>query len=149
MNYLYERVAYLRGLAEGMGLSEESKEGKILLNMIDILEDFADAIDELNQEVKDLDEYVETVDEDLAAVEDELYGEMEDDDYDDEEEEDIDFIEIECPNCHETIYLDEDLVYDTEDESEVICPSCHEKIHFEDACSHENGCCGHHNHDEE
>lgn len=149
MSYLYERVAYLRGLAEGMEVGDESKEGKLLLNIIDILEDFADAIDELNEEVTDLDEYVETLDEDLADVEDELFGELDDDD-DEEDDEDIDFIEVECPNCSEVIYLDEDLVYD-EEESEVICPSCHEKIHIEecdeDEHVHGHNCCGHHHHD--
>lgn len=147
MNYLYERVAYLRGLAEGMEVSDESKEGKLLLNIIDILEDFADAIDELKEEVTDLDEYVETLDEDLADVEDEVFGELEEDE-DDEEDEDIDFVEVECPNCHEVIYLDEDLIYNEED-SEVICPSCHEKIHIEecDEHDHSHGCCGHHHHE--
>lgn len=144
MNYLYERVAYLRGLAEGMEVSDESKEGKLLLNIIDILEDFADAIDELNEEVADLDEYVETLDEDLSDVEDEVFGELDED----EDEEDIDFVEVECPNCQEVIYLDEDLVYDEKD-NEVICPSCHEKINIEDCCDsdHDHGCCGQHHHE--
>ncbi|MBS3995442.1 MAG: hypothetical protein KGZ33_06570 [Alkaliphilus sp.] len=146
MNNLYQRVAYLRGMADGMNIGEESKEGKLLLNLLDVLEDFADAISDINDDVKDLDEYVETLDEDLADVEDELFGELDDDDDDDDDEEvidDIDFVEIECPSCGEVIYLDEDLVDD--EENEVICPNCHEKLYLEedDECCDKPGCCGH------
>lgn len=135
MNYLYERVSYLRGLADGMEISDESKEGKFLLNIVDVLEDFADAVSELSEEMNDLDDYVETIDEDLSEVEDELFGEIDD-------EEDVDFVEIECPTCGEIIYLDEDFMDDSEDESELICPSCHEKIILEEDCDCDhNGCC--------
>ena len=34
---LKEKVAYLKGLAEGLGLESESKEGKLLLCVIDTL----------------------------------------------------------------------------------------------------------------
>ena len=44
MDYLYQRVSYLKGLAEGLGIDEESKEGKLLLHIIDALEDFADVM---------------------------------------------------------------------------------------------------------
>ena len=36
-----EKVAYLKGLADGLGLDAESKEGKVLLAMIDVLDDIA------------------------------------------------------------------------------------------------------------
>ncbi|QEK12139.1 hypothetical protein FQB35_06990 [Crassaminicella thermophila] len=142
MNYLYERVSYLRGLADGMELSEESKEGKLLLNMLDVLEDFADAINEVHDDVKDLDDYVETIDEDLAAVEDEVFEEIDTEEFN---EDDIDFIEVKCPNCKEIIYLDENLLNNQDDETEVICPSCHEKIYIEENCDHDNCCCNDHN----
>ena len=31
MKYLYEEVAYLKGLAEGLEISKETKEGKIYI----------------------------------------------------------------------------------------------------------------------
>ena len=34
-----EKVAYLKGLAEGLGVDKETKEGRILDSVIDILED--------------------------------------------------------------------------------------------------------------
>jgi DNA-directed RNA polymerase subunit delta len=47
MKYLYERVSYLRGLADGLQISEDTKEGKLLIQIVDVLEDFADAVNEL------------------------------------------------------------------------------------------------------
>ena len=44
MKYLYEEVAYLKGLAEGLEISKETKEGKIIHKIIDVLESFADSI---------------------------------------------------------------------------------------------------------
>ena len=71
MEYLYQKVSYLKGLA-GVGIEEESKEGKLLLHIIDALEDFADVIDEVIEDYRDLEEYVEYIDEDLTDIEDEL-----------------------------------------------------------------------------
>ena len=36
-----EKVAYIKGLAEGSKISSESKEGKVLTAIIDVLEDIA------------------------------------------------------------------------------------------------------------
>lgn len=129
MEFLYERVAYLRGLVEGMELEEGSKEGKVIANIIDVLEDFADAINELNENQEDLDEYVEAIDEDLTSVEDEIY----DDEYDDDEYDDYDYVEVECPHCKEYVYLDEDLL---DSGQEVLCPNCHEVIESIHECCH-------------
>ena len=49
------------------------------------------------------------------------------DDYDDDEEdedgddEDDDFVELQCPECGETIYFDEDML---ESGEELLCPNC-------------------------
>ncbi len=68
MKYLYEEVAYLKGLAEGLEISKETKEGKIIHKIIDVLESFADSIVELDEEQCDLAEYVESIDEDLSDI---------------------------------------------------------------------------------
>ncbi|MFZ5353567.1 MAG: CD1247 N-terminal domain-containing protein [Bacillota bacterium] len=140
MEYLYERIAYLRGLAEGMKIDETSDKGKLFNNIIEVLADFADAINELNDQQVELDEYVEALDEDLSTVEDELFGE--DDDYDMDEDEDYDYIEVECPHCKEFVYLDEELIDSGE---EVLCPNCHEPIEVE----FEEDCCCCHGHEQE
>lgn len=126
MEYLYEKVAYLRGLAEGLEIEEKSKEGKLMVHIIDALEDFADAISDLNEEQEELNEYVDFIDEDLADVEEEVFGEF-DDEYDDEfdDEDDIDYVEVECPYCNEVVYLDSELVLE---DGKVECPNCQRLI---------------------
>jgi len=100
MDYLYQKVSYLQGLAEGLEIEESSKEGKLLLHMIDALEDFADAIDELNEKIDDVDEYVDFMDEDLADVEEEVFGFFDDeDDYLYEDDFFDDDFDSECPEC--------------------------------------------------
>jgi len=109
MDYLYERVAYLKGLAEGLGIEEESKEGKLLLHIIDTLEDFAHVMDEVVEEQEELEEYVSYIDEDLMDVEDELYG-FDDECYpfdEDEEFEDLDFDLICCNDEDEDFDIEE------------------------------------------
>lgn len=124
MDYLNEKVAYLRGLAEGLGISEATNEGKIVAKIIDILDDIVEAIAELEASQADLDEYVETLDEDLADIEDQFYGDTEFD----ESQEPV-YIEVECPNCNETVYFDRELF---EAEDDLVCPNCHESIYSED-----------------
>lgn len=131
MDYLFERVSYLRGLSDGLGIDESTKEGKLLLQIVDVLEDFADTLAAMDQDQEELAEYVDYMDEDLADLEDEIFGESDEDDFEDDEEfedfedDDIDYIEIECPNCHEIIYLDEELLTDSK---QTECPSCHEPL---------------------
>ena len=139
-----EKVAYLKGLAEGLEISKETKEGKIIHKIIDVLESFADSIVELDEEQCDLAEYVESIDEDLSDIEDDIF----DDDELDEDCDDLSFIEMECPNCSEVVEIDEELLFD--DSVDVICPNCQAIIlsseEDEEGCS---GCgCGCEDHDE-
>ena len=134
---LGERAAYLKGLAEGLKISSESDEGKLLHEIINMLEDVTDSVTALEDECDRLNDYVEELDEDLGDVEEYLYGDDEDDDedYDDEDDEDFDdeddedydddVIEIECPNCGETI-----CVPPTVDYAHLICPACNEEFSY-------------------
>ena len=119
MKYLYEEVAYLKGLAEGLEISKETKEGKVIHKIVEVLESFADAIVDLEEEQADLIEYVESIDEDLADMEEDIY---EDEDEDSDEVSDFSYVEMECPNCGDLVDIDEDLLYN--DEIDVICPNC-------------------------
>lgn len=82
MNYLLQKVSYLQGLSEGLGVDDTTKEGKLLLGIIDALEEFADVLDDVIENQVDLEDYVNFIDEDLADVEDDIYGIDEDDDFD-------------------------------------------------------------------
>ena len=77
-----ENAAYLKGLFDGYEIDTNTKEGRILSEMITILGDMADKIAALEADNKELHEYVEELDHDLGDVEEELYfGE----DFDDED----------------------------------------------------------------
>ena len=120
MKYLYEEVAYLKGLAEGLNISKETNEGKIIHKIIDVLDSFADSIVELDEQQCDLAEYVESIDEDLADMEDDIYDD--EDSEDDDEDENYSYVEMECPNCSDLVEIDEDLLYN--DEIDIVCPNC-------------------------
>ena len=132
---LSEKTAYLKGLADGMKISSESNEGKLLTEIIKVLEDVSDSVAALEDECDRLNEYVEELDEDLGDVEDYLFDDEEDDeeddgyddeDFDDDDEDyDDDVIEVECPNCGETI-----CVPPTVDYAHLICPACNEEFSY-------------------
>lgn len=116
MRNLIEKVSYLKGLADGMELDTSKKENKLMLNIIDIMEEFADVISEMDEDIADIDEFVDVLDQDLSEVEEELFGEFDVDD--------INIDEIECPECGETIYTDLDCLCDEDCDVELECPKC-------------------------
>lgn len=137
MKYLYEEVAYLKGLAEGLEISKETKEGKIINKIVDVLESFADAIVELEEEQIELIDYVESIDEDLSDIEDDIYEEEDEDDEDDDEE--YNYIEMECPNCNDFVEIDEELLYN--EDIDIVCPNCQAVIlSSEDECECSDEC---------
>ena len=123
-----ERISYIKGLAEGLALDDKSKEGKVLLSVIDLLQDMVDEIDAIDETVDEIAEQVDAVDEDLAAIEEDFYCDDEDDECDDCYDDEV--YEVECPNCHDIIYLDESML----EEEEMNCPNCGTRLEFEFEC---------------
>ena len=130
---IMEKVAYLKGLAEGMELDVEKKEGKLLAAIIDVLEEIALDLEDLWDNTTEVADGLDVVSEDLEDVEDLLFGDDEDDDdeedeyYEDELGEDEECYATTCPTCEETIFFDESILED----GEVICPNCGEKLEFD------------------
>lgn len=123
-----EKVAYLKGLAEGMELNAEKKEGKLLLAIIDVLEDIALELSDIEDAQEELGEGLDAVSDDLEDVEDLLYGEDDEPEYElDDLGEDEDCYATTCPTCEESIYFDESVLED----GEVVCPNCGEKLEFD------------------
>lgn len=125
-----ESAAYLKGLAEGLEIDNNTKEGKIITKMLDVIEELAARVNELEDEADELYSYIEEMGEDIISIEDDLYGEAEYDDLDDllaeddeYEGEDIEYYEIDCPSCGETICFAEDI-----DVEKLVCPSCGEVV---------------------
>ena len=126
-----EKVAYLKGLAEGMELDTEKKEGKLLAAIIDVLDDIALELADMKADQEELYDGLDAVSDDLEDVEDAVFGEDDEDEEDvyeyEEPEEDEDCYATTCPTCEETIYFDESVLED----GEVICPNCGEKLEFD------------------
>lgn len=124
-----EKVAYLKGLAEGLELdTEKSKEGKLISVMIGIMEEMAMSIEDLEENDLDLGEEIDVLSDDLADVEAVVF----DEDYD--EDEDEDFFEVECPNCEEPLVIDDEALA----EGMIECPNCQEKFSLDlsdDVCT--------------
>lgn len=134
-----ERVAYLRGLAEGLGLDDSTKEGKVLKEVLEVLDDIAFTLSDVEDDVAELSEQVDAIDEDLEALEEDYYGEDEYDCCDDEDEEDEELYEVTCPKCGDSVYINEEIL----DEGSIECPNCGELLEFDyDGCDCEDCGCG-------
>ena len=148
---LSERIAYIRGLAEGLGLDNDKDEVKVINAIIDLLEDMAYDVQDMEDIVDDVCNQVDEIDEDLGELEEEVYGECDcccDDEDEDFDDDDV-YYEVTCGKCGETITVDEDILL----EGEIECPKCGELLEFDfsdlgdDEC--DCGCCGHDDHADE
>lgn len=125
-----EKVAYLRGLMEGMRIDESTNEGKLFTAIIDTLDDIALEIEDITDEVMELSEGLDVVSDDLEDLEEVVYEDDDDDDDDDDEDEDDEEEECyatTCPECEEEIYFDDSML----EEGEIICPNCGAKLEFD------------------
>lgn len=121
-----ERVAYLRGLFEGLEVNVDKKEGRILKEIIGLLEDMALSITDLEEENEALQEVID------AMIED-IYDD--DDSYDEEDistndvdcDPDTELFEVVCPSCSEEIYIDEAAL----SLGNIVCPACGEELEFD------------------
>ena len=133
-----EKAAYLKGLVEGLGIDETTKEGKVIKAMSELLCEMAQAIDGIDEDVTQAYDQINDLSEELEDLEADLYEDDEEADEDEaddaEAEEDEDdnadvasepYYEVACPACGETVYVSEDDL----DAGEAICPSC--KVAFE------------------
>ena len=126
-----EKVAYLKGLVEGLDFDKDDKETKVINAVLDVLEDLALAVSDLDDEMELVTEQLDAVDEDLADLEEIFYDDCDCDCDDCDCDCDDDMYEVECPNCGEMIYFDEEIILDGEAE----CPACGEVLEFDvDEC---------------
>ena len=123
MAELTNRAAYLKGLADGMKLDTEKNEGKLLAEIIDLLNDIAVEVESLDAEQGFLADQIEDLDEEIEVIGNEVFDEY-------EEAEDDDEFEICCQGCGE------DIIVTTEDlmDGEILCPNCGETIEFDFDC---------------
>lgn len=150
---IVEKAAYLKGLTEGLGISPDSKEGKLWGALNELLSDMAHEIEDLQASNLDFAEALDDISEDLTYLEELTYdldmpedmmdeegcsGDCssclldcgaEDEDEEDDEELSYDGVmyEVTCPVCGEEIAFDEDTLA----EGSTTCPSCGETLEFD------------------
>ena len=124
-----KRVAYLKGLAEGLELGQNTKEEKLLAAVIDILEEISEELEEIKEDVSALDDDIDQLCEDMHELEDALLEDA------DSEEEEPNFFEVKCPRCKNELTIDEDML----ELGAINCPACNEALEFdlddEDECN--------------
>ena len=79
---LNAKAAYIRGLMTGMDFDADSKNGKVIAAMMDLLEEMAAQVTEHDNALIRLYDELETLDQDLDDVVSDIYA---DEDEDDEE----------------------------------------------------------------
>ena len=125
-----EKVAYIKGLMEGMKIDESSDNGKLFKLIVDILGDLSNDVADIEDYVAELTEQVDAVDVDLNSLEEDFYEE-----WDDEDECDCcdccdcdeEYYDVTCPSCGEDFEVDEDTLLD----GGVECPACGEHLEFD------------------
>ena len=101
-----EKIAYLKGLMDGVMLDESKPETKIIKAMADALDCFAEEIEELQERADTAEDYLDELDHDLGEVEADFYECDDDEDYDDDDDyeyvddDDIDeLLELDGADC--------------------------------------------------
>ena len=118
---LNAKAAYIRGLMTGMEFDADSKNGKVIAAMMDLLEEMAAQVVEHDNALDQVYDELETLDQDMDDLVTDLYA-------DDDEDEDADeeghgtLYEVTCPNCGEISTLDEETLMDPE--GDLVCPHC-------------------------
>ena len=73
---LTDKMAYLRGMVDGMELDLTStKEGKVLGQLLDVMQDLTAYVSDLQTQVDELTEVCDLFDQDLGDLEDIVYDE--------------------------------------------------------------------------
>ena len=128
-----EKTAYLKGLADGLGVDPQSKEGKLWYALNDLLCDIAHELENLHETDRGQAQALDGLADEVSLLEDICDG-MDERDYekiDDEDDEDLSYdgvvYDATCPVCGEEISFDEE----TLETGSIQCPKCGETLEFD------------------
>ena len=143
---LSEKSAYLKGLMDGLNLSKETAEGKMIAGIVDLLQDMTSTIADLEENALAVSDELDEIEDDLDAIEeflmDEEDEEDDEDDYDYDDDDEYDFVDdddedfeydeeviydVTCPTCGEVLHLDEETILG----ESTHCPKCNELMEFD------------------
>lgn len=118
MKTILEKVAYLKGLSDGLKIDSTTNEGKLLNEIIEILEELALSIDDLDYRQELIVEDLEDIDMDLSDLESYVFD-FEDYDFDDLDDFDFDDLEDKYLDIFDELdYLD-DPDFEIEENEEI------------------------------
>lgn len=130
-----EKVAYIQGLYDGLGLDgEKSGEARILSELLDVMKEVGQRMDGIDTVLDSFDEELDALGDTVADLEDAVFDDEEEDDGfsfgEDEDGLDEDLFEIPCPSCGEDLVVDDEALA----AGVVDCPACGGKfaLSFED-----------------
>jgi|LSQX01.2.fsa_nt_gb DNA-directed RNA polymerase subunit delta len=116
MKSILERVAYLKGLADGLKIDTQNDEGKLLAETINVMESLALAIDDLEYRQDLIVEDMEDMDLDLSDLEGYVYD-LDLDGFDDFDDFDFDEFEEKYLDIFDD-YEEDELEFDSEESDE-------------------------------
>ena len=139
---LSEKSAYLKGLMDGMKLSTETDEGKMIAAIVELLGDVTKTLTDVQETTIAISDELDEIEDDLDAIED-FIMDMDEDDNDEDEDDDFDFDEDELDEgfefgdeettiyevtcaCGNVIDFDEE----TLEAGSIVCPDCGEVLEF-------------------
>ena len=139
-----EKMAYVKGLRDGVSLDAEKPEVRVIDAVLDLLGDVAAAIRDLDDQAEAVSDELDEIEESLDQLESVVYDEDDDeaDDEDEDEDQDADesdhdeavydfgdevIYELTCPACGESITIDEEML----DKGMINCPKCGEELEFD------------------
>ena len=138
-----EKSAYLKGLMDGLKLSTETDEGKMIAAIVDLLGDLTRKVTDIEDTTIAISDELDEIEEDLDAIEDFIMDEDDDEDYDDDDDfddyedddyedegfdfgdEDTTIYEVKCA-CGNVITFDEE----TLEAGSIVCDECGETLEF-------------------
>ena len=141
-----EKMAYVKGLRDGVSLDAEKPEVRVIDAVLDLLGDVAAAIRDLDDQAEAVSDELDEIEESLDQLESVVYDEDDDEADDEDEDEDADqdagesdndeavydfgdevIYELTCPACGESITIDEEML----DKGMINCPKCGEELEFD------------------
>lgn len=134
---LSEQAAYLKGLMEGLGIDNSTKEDRVLLAVSDLFSDLTAAMAELENDLHAAYARIAELEEELADLEDDLYEGDADEPDEEDAEGDGGQYELTCPKCGTRNLVDEETLMS----EEVFCAHCGTpfNIEFEESAEDDAG----------
>ena len=70
---LTEKMSYLQGMLDGLDIDTSTKEGKLLVQMTEVMHEMVMCVDDLQTQVDELTELCDILDSDLGEMEEDFY----------------------------------------------------------------------------